>query len=98
LGVNRPEREAAHLHLAPTSIMRGNVPPLYKYVFMAWCSVKAQGQLYLLPLVFLSEISPLNTSDNPPDQGLHTTEPEDPCNENDLFSYITVLLKVFSFF
>jgi hypothetical protein len=30
--------------------MRGAKPPLPQYAFMAWCSVKAQGQLYLLPL------------------------------------------------
>jgi len=28
--------------------MRGAIPPLPRYAFMAWCSVKAQGQLYLL--------------------------------------------------
>jgi hypothetical protein len=27
--------------------MRGAIPPLSQYAFMAWCSVKAQGQLYL---------------------------------------------------
>jgi hypothetical protein len=27
--------------------MRGAIPPLPQYVFMAWCLVKAQGQLYL---------------------------------------------------
>jgi hypothetical protein len=32
--------------------MSGAIPPLPQYAFMAWCSVKAQGQLYLylLPL------------------------------------------------
>jgi hypothetical protein len=30
--------------------MRGAIPPLPQYAFMALCSVKAQGQLYLLPL------------------------------------------------
>jgi len=32
--------------------MRGNIPPLPQYAFMAWCSVqtKSHGQLYLLPL------------------------------------------------
>jgi hypothetical protein len=25
----------------------GAIPPLSQYAFMAWCSVKAQGQLYL---------------------------------------------------
>jgi hypothetical protein len=31
--------------------MRGAIPPLPQYAFMAWCSVeeKALGQLYLLP-------------------------------------------------
>jgi hypothetical protein len=30
------------------------IPSLPQYAFMAWCSVKAQGQLYLLPYnVFL---------------------------------------------
>jgi hypothetical protein len=27
--------------------MREVTPPLPQYAFMAWCSVKAQGQLYL---------------------------------------------------
>jgi hypothetical protein len=27
--------------------MRGDIPPLPQYAFMAWYSVKAQGQLYL---------------------------------------------------
>jgi hypothetical protein len=26
--------------------MREAIPPLLQYAFMAWCSVKAQGQLY----------------------------------------------------
>jgi hypothetical protein len=30
--------------------MRGTISLLPQYVFMAWRSVKAQGQLYLLPL------------------------------------------------
>jgi hypothetical protein len=29
--------------------MCGAIPPLPHYALMAWCSVKAQGQLYLLP-------------------------------------------------
>jgi hypothetical protein len=32
--------------------MSGTIPPLTQYAFMAWCSVKAQGQLYLLPLPY----------------------------------------------
>jgi hypothetical protein len=27
--------------------MSGTIPPLPQYAFMTWCSVKAQGQLYL---------------------------------------------------
>jgi hypothetical protein len=27
--------------------MRGAISPLPQYAFMAWCSVKAQGQLYI---------------------------------------------------
>jgi hypothetical protein len=27
--------------------MSGAIPPLPQYAFIAWCSVKAQGQLYL---------------------------------------------------
>jgi hypothetical protein len=33
--------------------MRGTILPLPQYVFMAWCSFKAQGQLYLIPSPFL---------------------------------------------
>jgi hypothetical protein len=36
--------------------MSGAIPPLPQYAFLAWCSVKAQGQLYLLPLVNILEI------------------------------------------
>jgi len=31
--------------------MSGAVSQLPQYVFMAWCLVKAQGQLYLSPLL-----------------------------------------------
>jgi hypothetical protein len=27
--------------------MRGAIPPLPQYAFMAWCSVKAQGKLHI---------------------------------------------------
>jgi hypothetical protein len=30
--------------------MRAAIPPLPQYASMAWCSVKAQGQLYILLL------------------------------------------------
>jgi hypothetical protein len=36
-----------HIHLVLTSRMHGVIPPLLQYAFMAWCSVEAQGQLYL---------------------------------------------------
>jgi hypothetical protein len=31
--------------------MSAAIPPLPQYAFMAWCSVKAQGQLYLYLLL-----------------------------------------------
>jgi hypothetical protein len=36
-----------HLHLVPRSRIRRTIPPFPQYAFMAWCSLKAQGQLYL---------------------------------------------------
>jgi hypothetical protein len=36
-----------HSHLAPRSRMLWDIPPLTQYAFMAWCSVKTQGQIYL---------------------------------------------------
>jgi hypothetical protein len=36
-----------HLHLVRRSRTRGAILPLPQYAFVAWCSVKAQGQLYL---------------------------------------------------
>jgi hypothetical protein len=36
-----------HLHLVSRSRMCGSIPPFLQYAFIAWCSVKAQGQLYL---------------------------------------------------
>jgi hypothetical protein len=37
-----------HLHLVPRSRMRGGVPPLPQYAFMAWCLVEAQGLFFTL--------------------------------------------------
>jgi hypothetical protein len=36
-----------HLHPAPRWRMSGAMPQLPQHVFMVWCSLKAQGQLYL---------------------------------------------------
>jgi hypothetical protein len=48
LGIKWPVHKANHsLHLVPRSRMRGTIPPLHQYAFMAWCSIKAQEQLYL---------------------------------------------------
>jgi hypothetical protein len=33
--------------------MRGAIPPLFQYALVAWCSVKAQGQLCLYIFVNL---------------------------------------------
>jgi hypothetical protein len=41
LRVMRPGMKlTTQLHLVPMSIMRGTIPPLPQYVFMAWCLVK----------------------------------------------------------
>jgi hypothetical protein len=38
--------------------MGGAIPPLPQYALIAWCSVKAQGQLYLFIVdVFCTELS-----------------------------------------
>jgi len=34
--------------------MREAIPPLAPYAFMAWCSVRAQGQFYLYFCTFYS--------------------------------------------
>jgi hypothetical protein len=46
--VKRPGREATtHLHLVPRSNNAWSCTSTPQYAFMAWCSVKAQGHLYL---------------------------------------------------
>jgi hypothetical protein len=48
LGVKRPGREADHL--SPSSVEVKNAwshTSTSQYAFMAWCSVKARGQVYL---------------------------------------------------
>jgi hypothetical protein len=41
-----------HLHVVLRSRISRAIPPLPQYIFMVWCSVKAQGQFYLtLPKV-----------------------------------------------
>jgi hypothetical protein len=50
LGVKQLGHEAAHLHLVLTSKNEWSYTSLPQYTFMAWCLVKAQGQLY--PLSF----------------------------------------------
>jgi hypothetical protein len=57
LGFSWVVKLTTNLHLMPRSRMRGAIPPLPQYAFMAWCSVKAQGQLSL-PLPYLSNIIP----------------------------------------
>jgi hypothetical protein len=61
LWVKQPGREADHsppyLHLVPRWGMRGAIPPLPQYAVMAWCSVKAQGQLYFYKLRILDNLA-----------------------------------------
>jgi hypothetical protein len=42
-----------HLHLVPR-LMRGTIPPLPQYVFMAWCLVKDRDNFTILFLALLS--------------------------------------------
>jgi hypothetical protein len=47
-GIKRPGREADHSPPFSAEVKEYVEPYLHsQYVFMAWCSVKAQGQLYL---------------------------------------------------
>jgi hypothetical protein len=46
-GVKRPGvKLTTRLHLVPRLRIRGAIPPLSQYVFMACCLVKQQGHLY----------------------------------------------------
>jgi hypothetical protein len=42
-----------HLRLVPRSKNEWSYTSIPQYSFMAWCSVKAQGQLYLLPCTYV---------------------------------------------
>jgi hypothetical protein len=52
---------ATHLYLVLRSRMLGATPPLPQYASMAWCSVKAQGQLYLYLFFSTGFYSPYRT-------------------------------------
>jgi len=41
----RVVKVTSHLHLVPRSRIRGAISPLFRFALMAWCSVKAQGQV-----------------------------------------------------
>jgi len=43
-----------HPHLVPRSRMRGAMPPLTQYVFMAWCLVKHRDNFTLLYLYVIN--------------------------------------------
>jgi hypothetical protein len=48
LGVKQSEHEADHSFPSSAKVkMHGAITPLPQYAFMLWCSVKAQGHLYL---------------------------------------------------
>jgi hypothetical protein len=42
--------------------MSGAIPPLPQYAFTAWCLVKAQGQLYLLPFIGITKPEAVSVS------------------------------------
>jgi hypothetical protein len=49
-GSGRVVKLTIHSYLVPRSRMRGAILPCLQYSFIAWCSVKAQGRLYLYPV------------------------------------------------
>jgi hypothetical protein len=54
LGVKRPECEADCTPPSSAEVRNEwSYTSFSQFAFMAWCSVKAQGQLYLLPLPYL---------------------------------------------
>jgi hypothetical protein len=53
LGVKRAGREADHSHPCSAEVKNAcSCTSTLQYAFMVWCSVKAQGQLYLYLTVF----------------------------------------------
>jgi hypothetical protein len=46
--------------------MRGGIPPLPQYAFMVWCSVEAQGQLYLYILKGLEALTRTSNNESGP--------------------------------
>jgi len=48
------------------SRMRGDIPPLPQYAFMAWCSVKRKGTGTALPLPYSSLMTITNPAPNRP--------------------------------
>jgi len=50
--------------------MSGAIPPLLQYAYMTWCSLKTQGQLYLLLLGHYAEETEyvMTTWNSDPDQ------------------------------
>jgi hypothetical protein len=44
---DRDVKPTTHFHPLPRTRMRGAIAPVPQYAFMAWCTVKIQGQLYL---------------------------------------------------
>jgi hypothetical protein len=61
LGVKRPGREADHSPPSNTEVKNAcSYTSTPQYVFMAWCLVKAQGQLYLYLLPLTSFTGVLN--------------------------------------
>jgi hypothetical protein len=54
LGVKRPEREADNSPPSSAGVKNAwSYTSTPQYAFMAWCSVKAQGQLYLYLLLLI---------------------------------------------
>jgi hypothetical protein len=61
-GIKRPVRKADHLPPSNAEVrIRGAVPPLIQYVFMAWCLIKHRENFtVILPYLLLLSLSKIN--------------------------------------
>jgi hypothetical protein len=48
MGIKGCVKLKTHFPLMPRTKVRGAIYPFPQYAFMAWCSVKAQGKLYII--------------------------------------------------
>jgi hypothetical protein len=64
----RPGREADHSPSSSADVKNAwSYTPIPQYAFMAWCSLKAQGQLYLYIYIYKVVVT-----DKKPNEGIRT--------------------------